>query len=175
MDNKPDEGKICDQVYLSMGSNIGDRMGLIERALNQLCANYVSVIAKSAYYETHPWKMDTTDLFINACVRVQTSLNPLELLHRIQAVEQSMGRVRSEAYGEYESRKIDIDIVYFDSQILETQNLTIPHPLVQERRFVLRPMSDIAPEFNHPILGFSNKELLARCPDQQKVTPYYAK
>jgi 2-amino-4-hydroxy-6-hydroxymethyldihydropteridine diphosphokinase len=151
---------------LSLGSNIGDRAANIERAIAALPAHGVRVIKQSRLYETEPVEMREQDWFLNGVIKVQTELQPQELMAALLGVEQSMGRQRVMPKG---PRIIDLDILLFGSVILKQPQLEIPHPRLAERRFVLVPFAEIAPNVMHPVFGKTIHELLEITPDQSEV------
>jgi 2-amino-4-hydroxy-6-hydroxymethyldihydropteridine diphosphokinase len=152
--------------YLSLGSNIGDRAANIERAIAALPAHGVRVIKQSRLYETEPVEMREQDWFLNGVVEIETDLQPQELMSALLGVEQSMGRQRLVPKG---PRIIDLDILLFGSVILKQPQLEIPHPRMAERRFVLVPFAEIAPNVMHPTLSKTIRELLEITPDRSEV------
>lgn len=123
-------------VYLSLGSNKGDRIGYIQQATSLLgAAENVSVIRTSAFYETEPWNMNSDTWFVNAVVEIKTSLSPKDLLVECQRIESQLGRKHSEAKG-YEDRTIDIDILFYNKDIINEENITIPHKYLHLRAFI---------------------------------------
>lgn len=152
-------------VYLSLGSNIGDRAAHLQQALRQL-AGLGSPEAVSSFYETEPVEFTAQLWFLNCALSLETELSPQQLLEGILAVEKGMGRVRSEPKG---PRVIDIDILLFGNSVVKEPGLTIPHPALHERRFVLAPLAEIAPDARHPILQLTVWELLLRLPPGQVV------
>ncbi|MFK7810120.1 MAG: 2-amino-4-hydroxy-6-hydroxymethyldihydropteridine diphosphokinase [Saprospiraceae bacterium] len=153
-------------VYLHLGSNIGDREAMLAEAERQIEERIGSVLKKSAYYETAAWgKTDQPD-FINYALLVETKLSALETLEAIHQIEASCGRERLE---KWTARVLDIDIIFYDDEIIENTKLTVPHPHMQERNFVLIPMMDIAADVVHPILGLSVEELYDRSEDGLEV------
>jgi 2-amino-4-hydroxy-6-hydroxymethyldihydropteridine diphosphokinase len=147
-------------VALALGSNRGDRLGFLRKAVKAL-ASCVEVTALSPVYETAPAYVADQPVFLNAVVLGTTKLEPLPLLGAIKDIEKEIGRMPTYRYG---PREIDIDMVSYGDLILETPELTLPHPRLQERDFVLRPLSDIAPEWRHPITGKTATEMLALLP-----------
>ena len=133
---------------MSIGTNQGDRHGNLERSLENLQAiNGIEVINVSGIYETEPWGVKEQELFLNQVVEIDTNLDPLSLLRSCQDIEKRMGRERLTHWG---PRIIDIDILLYEDLIIETAELTIPHPYMEEREFVLAPLNDIAPELILP-------------------------
>ncbi len=160
------ERKIGHKAYLLLGSNLGDRAKMIEAAREKL-NEQSEVVGASAIYRTEPWKMDSDQWFFNQVVEVETPMDARKLLSFILEVERSLGRDRDgEPTEGYTSRTIDIDILYFDDEVIDDDQLTIPHPRLQERRFALAPMVELAPSLLHPVLKQSQFELLRNCPDQ---------
>lgn len=157
-------------AYLLLGSNQGDRLSLIQAALKAIDSHEaISISAQSSLYETAAWGKENLPPHINIAVAVNTSLAPIELLDAVQAIEQELGRERIEKWG---VRTMDIDIIYYDNVVMETSRLTIPHPWLQERRFVLVPLNEIAPTMQHPKLLETNATLLAQCKDTLAVNLY---
>jgi 2-amino-4-hydroxy-6-hydroxymethyldihydropteridine diphosphokinase len=130
-------------AFLSLGSNLGDRNANIARAVSLIAEKIGSIEALSSLYETVPDGFASDNLFINAAVKISTALQPLELLHATQLIEKSMGRKHKSVNNVYHDRIIDIDILLYDSIILNTPELTIPHPEMNRRSFVLEPLSEI--------------------------------
>ena len=149
-----------------MGSNLGDREAQIGLAIGAL-EQFGTVIERSGIYRTEPWKMDTEHWFYNQVILFETEYDPQHLLEQILEVERSLGRDRNEDQGEgYASRLIDIDILYFDDAVIDDDRLSVPHPRIQERRFVLAPMVELNASLVHPVLKQSQFELLKNCSDQ---------
>lgn len=146
-------------VYLSLGSNKGDRIGYIQQATGLLGAvENISIIRTSAFYETEPWNMNTDIWFVNAIVEVKTSLSPQALLEECKKVEARLGRKHSESKV-YEDRSIDIDILFYGKDIINEENLTVPHKYLHLRAFILVPMLELNPDFEHPVLHRTISEL----------------
>jgi 2-amino-4-hydroxy-6-hydroxymethyldihydropteridine diphosphokinase len=156
------------KVYLSLGSNRGGRTANLKRAIDLLTEWAGNVITLSSLYETPPWKMEDETDFLNQVVLLETALPAQELIDMLILIESMMGRVRSSK--KYEPRKIDIDILFFNNEVITTEELTVPHPLMQERKFVLTPIAEIAPEFIHPVLKKSMVQLLDECQDKSEIT-----
>lgn len=135
-------------AFLALGTNLGDRMSNLDEALARL-PPAVKILKQSPIYETKPWGITDQPLFLNMVVQVETGLSPSKLLMHLKHIETEMGRTPTVRYG---PRTIDMDILFYDDLILETRHLTIPHPRLHERAFVLVPLHDIAPDFIHPVL-----------------------
>ena len=153
-------------VYLLLGSNLGDRLQVMQTARELIQKEIGEIHAVSSVYETAPWGVLDQPAFLNQVVKIQTELKAEEVLRIILEIEHELGRVRYERWG---ARVIDIDILYFRNLILESARLTIPHPRLHERRFTLIPLAEIAPDYVHPILNRSSLQLLASCPDDSEV------
>ena len=142
-------------VYLSLGSNLGDRQANLETAIAGL-RKVGELKAVSSFYETEPMELAAQPWFLNCAVALETELMPKQLMKAILALEQEMGRRRLQPKG---PRTIDIDILLFGSSVIATRGLTVPHPAMQERRFVLEPLAEIAPDVRHPVLHKPMREL----------------
>jgi 2-amino-4-hydroxy-6-hydroxymethyldihydropteridine diphosphokinase len=155
------------QVFLSLGSNMGNRRAHLKKAARLLDSDGDSVPNSSPVYETEPWGTTRQRHYYNQVVELATFLKPAELLEKLHRIEFICGRKHTSE--RYAPRPMDIDILFYEHIILTTETLKIPHPLLHERRFVLVPITDIAPEFVHPVLGKTMNQLLTSCEDEMKV------
>ena len=160
--------KLQNQVVLSLGSNQGDRRANIQKCIDLLHQRAGTVIKVSGLYETPAWGFDS-DPFYNCAILVHTQTTPLKLWKLLIGIENLLGRIRSDEPG-YQKRTIDIDIISFDDVVLESEQLQIPHPQMQQRRFVLQPLRDIVPDYIHPLLNSSIELLLRDCNDAADCT-----
>jgi len=159
-------------TYISLGSNLGDRLNHLQDAVFLINARIGEVVRISHLYETPAWGFDG-DYFYNACIEARTQHSPQYLLEQLLQIEILLGRERKAGPG-YASRTIDLDILYYDREILHTDALTIPHPNLAKRRFVLKPLADIAPQFYHPEINKDTRNLLQECKDKSDIqrTPH---
>lgn len=157
-------------VYLGLGSNKGDRDKFIEEAIERISEiNGVTVTKKAPIYETEPWGVKDQGFFLNTVVQIETSL-PADLLHgELKRIEKELGRGSGQKWSE---REIDIDLLFYGEETIITENLKIPHHQIENRRFVLVPLADIAPDFVHPVLKKSISMLLADTSDELQVFKY---
>jgi 2-amino-4-hydroxy-6-hydroxymethyldihydropteridine diphosphokinase len=155
-------------IYLCIGGNLGEREANLEEALEFIDFNFGDVVAVSSIYESEPWGMTDVPNFLNQVVHIESELTDKELLVEIADLEEFFGRERS-SQG-YVSREMDIDVLFIDEEVISTEALQVPHPRISERRFVLEPLAEIAPEFIHPELKQSVEVLLKACSDKGKVT-----
>ncbi|MBX0332613.1 2-amino-4-hydroxy-6-hydroxymethyldihydropteridine diphosphokinase [Pontibacter sp. HSC-14F20] len=157
------------KLYLLLGGNLGDRPLYLSQAREQIAAQIGLIVQSSALYETAAWGKTDQPAFLNQVLEVQTTLSPEQVLQGINQIEQELGRIRQEHWG---ARVIDIDILFYDQLILQTQRLTIPHPQLHLRRFTLLPLNEIAPHLLHPVLNLQITQLLRDCPDKLPVHLY---
>jgi len=155
-------------VYLGLGSNIGDKEQQIKNAITFI-GDCCKVIKESPLYLTEPVGLSDQDWFLNGVVEIETDINPKILLSKVKSIERKLGRKKTVKNG---PRCIDIDILFYGDQVVQTKNLVIPHPLIQKRLFVLQPMKDLNPCFIHPVLHKTIKELYDEHPWSEIVTPY---
>lgn len=148
-------------IFLALGTNQGDRKKNLETAVAKIQEKIGPVRVLSSFIETVPVGFLSENLFLNAALGVDSHLSPLDLLHATQSIEKEMGRIVKSHNGEYHDRIIDIDILFYGSEIFHDKDITIPHPYIQERQFVLQPLAEIAPDFIHPVTGKTMKEMFA--------------
>ena len=146
-------------AYIGLGSNLGDRKGNLIKATAYLAERAGTILALSSLYETEPWGFESANKFLNAVVMLQTTLSPLELLDTTRQIELEMGRI-TKSDGCYHDRPIDIDLLLIDQLVMHNERLTLPHPLMHQRRFVMEPLVEVAPELSHPLLDKTMRELL---------------
>ncbi len=157
-------------VFLGIGTNLGSRERNLSEALAMIAENIGKILMSSSVYESEPWGFKSDDKFLNMVVKVETTLSASGLLGRILMDEVLLGRVR--AGKQYTSRKIDVDILFYEDLILNEESLKIPHPHLHVRKFVLIPLCEIEPEFMHPVLKKNVTELLKMCEDKSEVRKY---
>jgi len=155
------------KIYILLGGNLGNKEKIFSEARINLNNLIGKITTQSAVYETEPWGFESADLFWNQVLEIATSLSPEEVLRETQKTELELGRIRKS--DQYDSRIIDIDILFFGEATVELQNLIIPHPRIQERKFVLIPLNEVAPDLKHPVLQKTISQLLAECTDQLRV------
>jgi 2-amino-4-hydroxy-6-hydroxymethyldihydropteridine diphosphokinase len=151
---------------LLLGGNIGDRLGFINSAIEEIHSQCGEVTQQSNIYETAAWGVENQANFYNQVIEVSSRLLPPIFLQKILQIEIDLGRIRFKKWGE---RVIDIDILFVDSFTIDTATLSVPHPQLHNRRFTLIPLIDVAPNFIHPLLNISIEDLLLSCPDKLEV------
>jgi len=156
-------------IYLLTGGNVGDRLSNLQKASDLIEKQVGQVLKQSLIYETAAWGLTEQASFLNQVLCVQSLLEPEELLTTILQIEQQLGRTRHIKMG---PRTIDIDILFYNNEVISTPRLTVPHPEMANRRFVLTPLNEISPDFIHPVLGKTVAQLLQHCPDQLEVNIY---
>ena len=156
-------------AYLLTGSNLGDRLANLNTAKALIDLHCGKTTRFSSVYETAAWGKIDQPSFLNQALEIETTLHPKELIKKVLKVEKLLGRKRTEKYG---PRIIDVDIIFFNNEIIKKHFLAIPHPEVQNRRFALVPLSELAPDLIHPVLKKSIRELLEACSDKLEVKKY---
>ncbi len=160
------------RVFLSIGSNLGDRVANIQQAVSMLSLdNRIKILKTSSFYETQPWGNKNQPWFINAAMAIETVLDPEEVLSIFQNIEAKLGRKR-ELFKKWSERTLDIDILMYDEQIINSKNLIIPHPYMHERAFVLVPMLEVKADLVHPIFNKTISELYDELQNPEDVFLY---
>jgi 2-amino-4-hydroxy-6-hydroxymethyldihydropteridine diphosphokinase len=157
-------------AYLLTGGNVGDRLQFLITASKNIANDCGSIVKTSSIYETEPWGNKDQPAFLNQVLVVSTSFSARYLLNQILQIEETMGRIRKEKYG---PRIIDIDLLFFNSDIIRLQHLRVPHPEMMKRRFVMMPLAEIAPDFIHPVYQLPLKSLLLQCDDKLDVKKFF--
>lgn len=157
------------EVFLLLGANLGDPEKQLKDAIHEIGIHIGTIQTSSSVYRSEAWGVTDQPHFLNQALIVSTELPALTVLDSIQAIEKRLGRVRLTKWG---ARVIDIDMLYFNNEYIQHERLTIPHPYLADRRFVLVPLQEIAPDFIHPTLGVTNTVLLENCEDPLQVQLY---
>ena len=161
------------QVFLGLGSNVGEREKFLNRAVGELKRIHdTKVVWASSVYETDPVGKTDQPKFLNAAVEIETPLAPDKLYTEVKAIEQRLGRTANERWG---PREIDVDLLLYDGLVYQDERVTVPHPEMEKRKFVLVPLKEIAPDLVHPISGMTMEELVTACKDPGKVMQSYHK
>jgi len=155
-------------VTVILGSNMGNRISLINNAIKLMSQNVGELVSQSSNYETEPWGFESSSIFINRIAIFKSTLSPEDFLQQCLSIEKQLGRTRHESET-YESRTMDIDILFYGDKIIHTKSLIVPHPRISERRFVLEPLHELLPNYIHPEFHKSISELLTNCPDNSAV------
>jgi 2-amino-4-hydroxy-6-hydroxymethyldihydropteridine diphosphokinase len=153
-------------AYLLLGTNLGDKIANLKTASDKISSLCGNIIIRSGIYETSPWGITDQPSFLNQVIKIELKLTAEELLETLLLIEKEMGRVRDVKWGE---RSIDLDILYFNDEIIVKENLKIPHPELHNRRFTLVPLNEIAADYKHPVWNITNQQLLNRCTDKGSV------
>lgn len=157
------------EAWIGIGSNTGDRLAYLQAAVDALLAHPgIRPVAVSSVVETEPWGFDSPDLFLNAVIGIKWTGKALDLLAVLLSVETQLGRVRTETE-RYASRTIDLDLLLFEQEVINSEQLEVPHPRMHERRFVLEPLNELIPSHIHPVKHLRLSELLNSCIDESKV------
>jgi 2-amino-4-hydroxy-6-hydroxymethyldihydropteridine diphosphokinase len=151
------------KLYILLGGNLGDKHKVFSEAKARLSQQIGTITNQSAIYETEPWGFESDDIFWNQVIEISTDVSPEEVLQQTQQIEHELGRIRKA--NQYDSRIIDIDILFYGDQIVKTENLVVPHPRIQERKFALIPLCEIAAELIHPVFQKNVRQLLDQCTD----------
>ena len=157
------------EVYLSIGSNEKNKKQNILSATKLLSEQCGNIVKQSAIYETPAWGFESNNSFLNIAVKIHTKLSATNLLNLILSIEKQIGRVRKKTNQPYSDRIIDIDIIFFNDEIINTENLVVPHPLMHKRLFVLKPICDINCNYKHPVLQHTITELIEFCEDDSEI------
>ena len=156
-------------IYLSLGSNLGHRKQHLDEAIKLIQSRIGGIERVSHYYESEPWGFSSAYRFCNCCLSLRTTMDPLQLMDLLLEIEQALGRQREDLG--YSDRVIDIDMLLYGERRLDHPRLTLPHPSMGDRRFVLAPLAEIAPEVIHPVTGNSISKMLQVCADPSEVIP----
>jgi 2-amino-4-hydroxy-6-hydroxymethyldihydropteridine diphosphokinase len=160
---------VMKKAFISLGSNVGDRKKNLGKAIRYINVSVGHIIDLSGIYETEPWGFESDEKFLNMVVEVISDLSPFEMMRNFLEIEKKLGRERFKSE-RYTSRTIDIDLLFYQDLIITEPELTVPHPHLHLRRFVLEPLCQIDPDYIHPVFGKTVTELLANCPDEGEVT-----
>lgn len=157
------------RCYLLFGSNQGDKKKLLDEACRLIEARCGMLVERSSDYLSEPWGFKAEEWFLNALLVVETELAPDDLMERLMEIENELGRVRDPHVKGYQSRTVDLDILYYGDRVIHTEKVIAPHPRLHLRRFALMPLCELVPDFLHPIFNRSQQQLLEKCSDTSKV------
>lgn len=155
-----------EETILLLGGSLGNRELALARAMEKIEEHVGEITAHSSIYESEPWGFEDKNQFLNQAIKVNTQLNPQQLLEQLLNIEQSLGRVRT---GKLSARTIDLDILFYGNEKINTDTLTIPHPRIQQRLFTLLPLSELMSNTPLPVLNTTASELIKQCPDQSQI------
>lgn len=147
-------------LYLGIGTNLGNKEANLRAAVQQIKERIGKLVSLSPFHVSEPWGFESEHTFLNAVCGVETHLQPLQVLEETQAIERELGRIQKSVDGVYSDRLIDIDILMYDNLVMTTPELSIPHPLMCQRSFVMEPLAEIAPEVIHPVTGKKMKDYI---------------
>lgn len=162
------------EAYLCLGGNIGDRELALNQALLKITTLVGEITSKSRIYETEAWGVENQQAYLNQCVKIKTNLPHLSLINMLLSIEKELGRERKIS-PVYEPRIIDIDVLFFNREVINSEILIVPHPRLHLRKFVLIPLHEIAPDYLHPVLNKTIFNLLNDCEDQSEVKTFKGK
>jgi len=148
-------------VFLGLGSNLGEKENNILKAYELISSQIADIQSKSSFYYSEAWGFESENSFVNSVIQIETSLEPLHLLDKLKEIENEIGRIQKSSNQHYKDRIIDVDILFFNNDIINNNDLSIPHPFINQRLFVLEPLNEIASELRHPILNLKVSELLS--------------
>lgn len=158
---------MSNQVYLLLGGNLGDRLNLLKQTKINIEKNIGEIVKESSIYESGPWGFESEQDFLNQVIVISTSYTPGEILQKCREIENELGRVRQS--DQYVSRRMDIDILFFNDEIINKPDLIIPHKQLHKRRFTLEPLTEISQDFIHPGINKTLSEILRDCEDKSDV------
>ncbi|MFY7652233.1 MAG: 2-amino-4-hydroxy-6-hydroxymethyldihydropteridine diphosphokinase [Chitinophagaceae bacterium] len=153
-------------AYILLGTNLGDKIAYLNKAQQQLADKCGKIIQSSQIYETAAWGYTNQPSFYNQVILLETPLLAVELMNQMLQIEAELGRIRTEKMG---PRTIDLDLLFYNNEVIDLPNLIVPHPRIAERRFVLIPMEELAPNWHHPVINKTIQQILAECPDDLSV------